>query len=308
MGIPPITAPDAPSAAPPGIDAVAAAFGLDVAGAEVVRAATRHVVRFPASGVRTFAVRGGLSGPRQEAAIAALLADAGVPAARLRAGPTMVDGWAVSAWAEVPGVDPDAPPADPATLGDLARRLHTATGPLDPRGLVPCDPIGAALAQLELAIAVGHTTDDELRTLERAASRLEVVWQDAVDEARAGEDLGAILHGDLHAGNVVTGRDGPVLVDLELAGWGPRAYDAAPVVAFGRWHGRPATETAAFDEAYGSPLTAAARARGLEDVWALWSTCWCIANRHRSAELEDEALNRLATVATGEAPRPWTLH
>lgn len=304
MGIPPV---EAPAAAPPGIDVLAATFGLDATGAEVVRAATRHVVRFPASRVRTFAVPGGTTGPRQEAAVAALLADAGVPATRLLAGPAPIDGWAVTAWREVPGVDPDAPPADPATVAGLARRLHAATGSLDPRGLVECDPVGAGLAQLELAVAAGGTTDDELGVLRRAATRLEGVWQEAVDAARADEGLGAVLHGDLHGGNVVVGRDGPVLVDLELAGWGPRAYDAAPTVAFVRWYDRPASDAADFDEAYGAPLTEAARAQGLEEVWALWSTCWCVANRHRSAALEDEALTRLATVAEGTAPRPWVL-
>ncbi|HEX7132454.1 MAG TPA: aminoglycoside phosphotransferase family protein [Iamia sp.] len=290
---------------PPDVDSLAAAFGLDTAGAEVVRAATRHVVRFPASNVRTFAVPGGTTGPRQEAAVAALLADAGVPATRRLAGPAPIDGWTVTAWREIPGVDPDAPPVDAAVLGGLAARLHRATGGLDRRGVVACDPLGAGLAQLEVAIPAGHTSDDELGVLRRAATRLEPVWQASVDEAE--RDGGAVLHGDLHAGNVVIGRDGPVLVDLELAGWGPLAYDAAPTVAFVRWYGYPAGELDAFDEAYGAPLTGPARERSLDEVWALWSTCWCVANRHRSAELEEEAKVRLATVETGEAPVPWQL-
>jgi Ser/Thr protein kinase RdoA (MazF antagonist) len=235
--------------------------------------------------------------------VASLLADAGVPATRRLAGPAPIDGWMVTAWREIPGVDPDAPPADAAILGALAARLHQATGALDPRGLVACDPLGAGLAQLEVAIPAGHTSDDELGILRRAATRLEPVWEAAADEAR--RDGGAVLHGDLHAGNVVIGSNGPVLVDLELAGWGPRAYDAAPTVAFVRLYGYPAGDIAAFDDAYGAPLTDAVRE--LADVWALWSTCWCVANRHRSAELEDEAKVRLATVDTGEAPVPWTL-
>lgn len=295
----------APAPAPPDIDALAAVFGLDPIGAEVVRAATRHVVRFPASDVRTFAVPGGTTGPRQEAAIAALLADAGVPATRRLAGPTRIDGWMVTAWREIPGVDPDGPPVDAAVLGALATRLHRATGGLDRRGVVACDPLGAALSQLEVAIPAGSTSDDELGILRRAATRLEPVWQAAVDAAA--HDGGAVLHGDLHAGNVVIGQQGPVLVDLELAGWGPPAYDAAPTVAFVRWYDSPARAIDAFDEAYGAPLTAAARAGSLDEVWALWSTCWCVANRHRSPELEEEAQVRLATVATGEAPSPWQL-
>lgn len=283
---------------PPAVAALAATFGLDPDGAEVVRAATRHVVRFPADRVRTFAVPEGSVGVRQEVAIATLLAEAGVPATRLLAGPAPIDGWWVTAWREIPVLQQTVG-AD--VLGALAARLHHATGALDPRGVVACDPIGAALAQLEVAIPVGHTGDDDLAVLRRAATRLEQVWLDA------GAEDGAVLHGDLHAGNVVIGDRGPVLVDLELAGWGPRPYDAAPTVAFVRWYGSPAADAAAFDEAYGAPLTAAARDRGLEEVWALWSTCWCVANRHRSAELEQEARIRIATVETGEAPEPWRL-
>jgi aminoglycoside phosphotransferase (APT) family kinase protein len=278
----------------PAIDVLAATFGLDATGAEVVRAATRHVVRFPASQVRTFATT---HQDREEAAIAALLADAGVPAARLLAGPAPIDGWWVTAWREIPGVQEQT--ADPATLGAVAARLHRATGGIDPRGVIACDPIGAGLAQLEIAIAVGRTGDDELAILRRAATRLEPVW-----EAACASDS-AVVHGDLHAGNVVIGSRGPVLVDLELAGWGPVAYDAAPTVAFVRWYDRPDTDAAAFDEAYGAPITA--DAHDLAEVWALWSTCWCVANRHRSPELEAEARTRIATVATGEAPAPWQL-
>lgn len=334
----PLPAP--PPSAPPSIDDLATTFGLDPVGAEVVRAASRHVVRFPASAVRTFAVPAGTRAPRDEAAVAALLADAGVPAARRLAGPAPIDGWSVTAWREIAGAE-GAAPVDAATVGALAARLHRATGALDRRGLVACDPVGAALAQLEAAAHHGATDADDMDVLRGEATRLEPVWQGAVDRARpetdagSGEDVakpppswalgppqggslrccesivpvapGAVLHGDLHPGNVVAGRDGPVLVDLELAGWGPCAFDGAPTAAMIRWYGRPETDGTAFDVAYGAPLTAAAREVHLDEVWRLWSTCWAVANRHRSAANEDEAAVRVATLRDGAAPRPWRL-
>ena len=57
---------------PPTVDDVAEVLGLDRTGGEVVRAASRLVMRFPAAALRTFAVPAGTSGPRDEAAVASL--------------------------------------------------------------------------------------------------------------------------------------------------------------------------------------------------------------------------------------------
>ncbi len=291
---------------PPSIPSLATAFGLDASGAEVVRAASRHVVAFPASEVRTFAVPAGTDGPGDEAAVATLLADADLPAARIVAGPALVAGWSVTAWREIPGAD-GATTVDAGSLGDLAARLHGATADLDHHGIVRCDPVGAARAQLRLV----DGADADVAVLRRAADRLEPSWHAAAERAGSGRadgrDEQAVLHGDLHRGNVVVGRGGPVLVDLELAGWGPRAFDAAPTVAFVRWYGRPGTDLTAFDEAYGTPLTQRVGVDALDEVWALWSACWGLANRHRSPAAAEEADVRVATLATGEPPRPWQL-
>lgn len=299
-----------PAPTPPPVAALAAAFGLDATGAEGIRSASRHVVRFPASRVLAVASTADVSGPRREVAMATLLADADVPATRCLAGPVDLDGWTVTVWREVVPSDPTAV-ADAATLGGLAARLHRSTEALDGRGVAACDPVGAALEQLAVAVDVGATAEEEVGLVRREATRLEDVWQAAraATCAPVADDLraGAVVHGDLHLGNVVIGGEGPVAIDLELAGWGPRAYDAAPTVAFVRWYGRPATDLAAFDTAYGADLTGTARELGLDEVWSLWSTAWAVANRHRSPEAEDEATVRLTTLATGAAPRPWHL-
>lgn len=284
---------------PPSVGVVAAALGLDASGAEVVRDASRHVIRFPASRARTFAVPAFATSPYGEAEVAAVLAEAGVPAARCLDGPTEVDGWLVTAWREIEGIDPGAPEVGAAALGALAGGLHRATASIDPERVPPCDPLAAGRGQLDRA---GGASAEDVRVLRQACDRLEEAWRRAV-----GRGDHAVLHGDLHRGNVVVGAEGPVLVDLELAGWGPRAFDAAPTVAFVRWYGRPEEDLEAFDLAYGDGLTAVARAGELDQVWALWSACWSVANAHRSTAAAEEAAVRVVTVATGRAPRPWRL-
>jgi fructosamine-3-kinase len=286
---------------PPAIGTLTAAFDLDPTGAEVVRAASRHVVRFPASGVRTVAAPGESVTSAAEAAAARAFAEVDVPAARVRAGPELVAGWTVTVWDEIPVDDEDAV-ADATILGRLAARLHAATVARGPGPFPPCSLIDGARAQQELAEDAGASAREELDLLREETVRAERIAVAASAMRRTG------VHGDLHEGNVVMGRNGPVLVDLELAGWGLRAYDAAPTVASVRWYGRPATDLRDFDDAYGAALTEECSANGLDEVWRLWSVSWAVANRHRSDEAEEEALVRLETLRTGTAPRPWALH
>lgn len=302
--------PESPDRPAPSVAALARAFDLDPRGASPIRAASRHVVLFPASRLLTVASDDRV-GAQLEAMVADLLAEAGAPTTRHVDGPVLVDDWAVTTWREV-ATDPDRH-AGAATLGQLASDIHRATHARRPRRTIPCDPVGAAAEQVARAAALGATSETELKDLYRHLARAERLWHEALlaGGLAAGSatdpGAGAVVHGDLHAGNALVGPDGAVAIDLELTGWGPRAYDAAPTVAAVRWYARDPGDLPAFDAAYGAPLTSAAAQRGLDEVWAVWSTAWAVANRHRSAEAEDEATTRMATLATGEAPRPWRL-
>lgn len=261
------------------------------------------MVRFPASGVLVFAVPndGRGSGVAAEAAAARVLADTGVPAARVVAGPTRIDGWWATAWTDLRPTSDG--PVGASEVGRLAGLLHGATSGFGvERGpdLLRCDPLDAALAQL--AAARDRFAADDLDWLVGRAERLRPRWEEGV---RASSH--AVIHGDLHAANVVRTATGPVLVDLELAGWGPVAYDAAPTVASVRHYGCPEADLDAFDAAYGGTLARRGTAADLADVWSLWSTAWAVANAHRSAALLDEASVRVTTLRTGHRPRDWRL-
>ena len=237
----------------------------------------------------------------RQTVVARLLKEADVPAVRLfDAGQSPIvvhPGVEVLLWHREQLTDERATVAD---IAGLARRLHEVVplGSIDGREVPAFDPIAAVLAQL--GDAPGPAEDVEV--LRSAAQVLADVWP--------GDEPGriGIVHGDLHAGNVLMTARGPVLADLELAGVGPVAHDlVAPVVAADRY-GAPATDLLGYERAYGAPIPDAARNGPLRDAYELWLTAWAVANRRLDDAHDREAEVRMQRWRTpdGELPR-WTL-
>lgn len=65
------------------------------------------------------------------------------------------------------------------------------------------------------------------RTMADLHRRLADVPIDGVEMRVSSEPVEAIVHGDLHPGNVIVTEDGPVVIDWEGASLGPRDADAA---------------------------------------------------------------------------------
>lgn len=281
--------------------------GLADGPGQVVRVGTSVLVALPSVGALARVDAVGADGAvppaaRRAARVGTALAAVDVPVVRPRlAEPIVVDGAAVTVWELLDVVPGDVTPTE---LGALARQLHDRSRGLVAAGLPVLDPHEAVADQLERARAAGATAAADLELLGSALAHLRSEWSAAV--AAVGGDH-AVVHGDLHVGNAVRTPSGPVLVDLELAGVGPPAYDVAPAVIAVRRYGAPGSELRAFLSAVGDDPTDRPGFEVLVRTAELWLTAWAVGNRHLGPHLDEEAARRLAAWRPGPSPT-WRLH
>lgn len=246
--------------------------------------------------VRVRPAPGGISVAEREVRLAGVLADHDVPVTALvgEGQPWVVErcvatGWRWTSGGEAPGPD---------GLGRLARTLRERTAGATAIGPV-LDPIDAILG------ALAHLPADDLEAawVRDRAAELARPWADAAGDDPLGR---ALVHGDLHVGNIVAGPDGPLLTDLELMGTGPSSYDAAPAaVAVTRYGADPAGREAFFDAFDADPRPWAGFATFVA-IYELWVTAWAVGVRHQDPTWAAEASRRVRTLRDG-ADDPWTL-
>ena len=280
----------------------AALAGLDRAGADpgveavVVRDGAALLVRAGDVVVRVRRADVGLAVARREVDVAQALRAADVPVTELVGDdqPWAEGTFVVTAWRWTAAVGP----AGPRDLGFLAQALRERTTEVAVR--VPAfDPIDVILG------VVGHlpTGDPDADFVRDRARQLAGPWADAAADDPLGH---SIVHGDLHAENVVVGSAGPLLTDLELSGGGPPSYDAAAAaVAVGRF-GRPAEDLDAFIDAYGADPRSWKGFATFVAVDELWGTAWAVGVSHLDPAWAAEASRRVASLRDGVEHR-WRL-
>ncbi|MFT6397538.1 MAG: aminoglycoside phosphotransferase (APT) family kinase protein [Bradymonadia bacterium] len=153
---------------------------------------------------------------------------------------------------------------------------------------------------LESAAACGSPRISELQGL---ATQLLARW-DAT--AASGSFAEVIVHGDLNRDNVVITVDGPVLLDLECAGYGPVAWDLVAQWVAVRRYGRARSEYDRFCAVYGDDVRASPRFDLLLQVYELSLTAWALAQSEQSPQMRSESAVRvrgLLDSARGE----WSL-
>ena len=232
----------------------------------------------------------------RELSVAARLGNDGVPVVEAigASTPVVLDGFVATCWRWVPAVGP----AGPDDVGRLVRTLRTATSGGGRRALAVFDPIAHIVG------VVGDCGDEpDVCFVRERADRLRAAFEAAAADDPLGE---AVVHGDLHAGNVAVGDAGAVVLDLELSGWGPPSYDLVPAVVAERRYGASVADLVAFLTAAGADSRSWPGFDAFVDVYELWVTAWAVSVAHRRRDWAEEAARRVASLRDGSDDR-WHL-
>ena len=239
-----------------------------------------------------------------EVAVGKALERAGVPAARLAPvtpQPIMTPSGVITLW-EFVDHSPVAQPS-PREMGKLCFELHERTAG-GAEGIGPLDPLGIIANLLRDSGQRDLIGTADLDMLHAKHAELIEAWP----VLTLTDPLGmALCHGDLHEGNALMTRKGPVLIDLETAGNGMRSYDHTAVLVHVQLYGQPRSTYDAFADAYGFDLREWSSHPALCDVYAMWTTAWSVVYRERSSDVDREAEVRL-DYWRGKRPfTNWTL-
>ncbi|MFF7448048.1 MULTISPECIES: phosphotransferase [unclassified Streptomyces] len=231
---------------------------------------------------------------RRELAIAAWLAEAGVPAVRpAEPEALLVEGHPVTVWHRLP--DP-VRPAEPRDLAELLRVVHALPAP--PFPLPPRELLGGVERWLRLAGAAIDPADAAY--LRRRRDGFAAAAAALTPQLPPGP-----IHGDALPRNVHIGPDGPVLVDLETFSADLREHD---LVVMALSHDRYGLEDGAYDsftEAYGWDVReweGCAVLRGArETASCAWVAQHAPGNPRALAEFE----RRVASLRDGDQTVRW---
>jgi hypothetical protein len=147
----------------------------------------------------------------------------------------------VTAW---PLLQPTDTPVDFGWLGETLRRLHDHPPPAGLRHQ-QTDP-SVIRARLERYRSSSYADSIVIGECERLIADIEALRSEVLPSLRLG-----LIHGDAYPANIVDTGSGPVLVDYDAAGIGPRYWDLAPTVVAHRRFGLPEDAVEHMLSAYG---------------------------------------------------------
>lgn len=183
-------------------------------------------------------------------------------------------------------IDPTDQRIDWRAVGEMVRRVHR----LDRSRLPPSVPLPRPddfpWWDFEtLFERVGDDLDVAAAAGLRAAVDRDGGWVGAPDRV--------VCHGDVHPGNVMMTRDGPVLIDWDLLCWGPPGWDHGPMMTWETRWGGAAGEYEAFAEGYGASLRGDPDAESIAELRLVAATLMRIIAGQRDPTAMPEAQQRL---------------
>jgi aminoglycoside phosphotransferase (APT) family kinase protein len=230
----------------------------------------------------------------RELAVAAWLAEAGVPAVRAaEPKPLLVDGHPVTVWHRLPDA---VRPAEPRDLAALLRIVHALPSPSF--ALPPRDLLGGVERWLRLA---GDAIDPEDAAYLRAR-------RDGF-AARAAALTPQLppgpIHGDALPRNVHVGPDGPVLVDLETFSADLREHDLVVMALSRDRYGLPAEAYDSFTGTYGWDVREWDGCGVLRGARETASCAWVAQHAPSNPKALAEFRRRVASLRDGDETVRW---
>ncbi|QRP51298.1 aminoglycoside phosphotransferase family protein [Amycolatopsis sp. FDAARGOS 1241] len=218
-----------------------------------------------------------------------------VPAIRLLEGvdqPLAVGPHLVTVWHEVPSI---GRPATTVDLAGLLRRVHALP---PPEGLAEWAPFDAVRARVSDAEELADGDREFL--LERCAEvEAQLVTLD-FPLARG------FVHGDAYPGNVIPGRDGPVLCDFDSSCVGPPEWDLTPLAVGLERFGDLPSRYLRFSRAYGFDVTTWSGFAVLRAVRELKLTTSVLPILRSHPQVRAELHRRLDDLRHGRTNASWT--
>ncbi|MCX3062736.1 phosphotransferase enzyme family protein [Streptomyces beihaiensis] len=232
---------------------------------------------------------------RRELAVAAYLAEHGVPAVRAaEAEPLMVDGHPLTLWHRMPAA---VRPAEPRDLAELLGHVHALPA-----------PTGFTLPRRELLGGVE-------RWLRLAGDAVDPADAAYLRERRDGFAAAAAalsphlapgpIHGDALPRNVHVGPDGPVLVDLETFSSDLREHDLVVMALSRDRYGLPAGAYERFVETYGWDVRAWDGCAVLRGARETASCAWVAQHTPTEPKARAEFRRRVDSLREGDPSVRW---
>ncbi|MEV5438828.1 aminoglycoside phosphotransferase family protein [Streptomyces sp. NPDC052682] len=231
---------------------------------------------------------------RRELAVAAWLAEAGVPAVRAAEPQALlVEGHPVTVWHRLP--EP-VRPAQPRDLAELLRLVHALPAPAF--ALPPRDLLGGVERWLRLA-------GDAIDPADAAYLRQR---RDGFAQAAAALTPHlppGPIHGDALPRNVHVGPDGPVLVDLETVSADLREHDLVVMALSRDRYGLAEEAYRSFTEAYGWDVREWDGCAVLRGARETASCAWVAQHAPGNPKALAEFERRVASLRSGDETVRW---
>lgn len=233
--------------------------------------------------------------PSQASWLMGQLADRGVRVPRLLRAPITIGDFAVFA---LERVQPEGN-VDWAKVGEQIRRVHE--WPVEEvRGSYPV-PLGDDFPWWHtpaILSDVDDLLDDPSREGLVAALREHGDWRSRVTTR-------VVCHGDVHPGNIIQSRDGPVLIDWDLVCHAPAAWDHAMLLTWSALWGGDPSAYGEFANGYGRSLADDPLARSLAIMRNVTATLMRLKAGRTNPAAAEEAQRRLRYWRGDPAAPPW---